>query len=34
MKDLANRDRTKGMVSWAIDVTDMLSVTPNGGFLL
>ena len=32
MKDLANRDRTKGLVSWAVDVTDMLTVTPNGGF--
>jgi MtrB/PioB family decaheme-associated outer membrane protein len=32
MKDLANRDRTKGLVTWTVDVTDMLSVTPNGGF--
>jgi MtrB/PioB family decaheme-associated outer membrane protein len=33
MRDLANRDRTKGQVSWAIDVTHELTVTPNGGFL-
>lgn len=33
MKDLANRDRFKGMVSWAVDVTPMITVTPNGGFL-
>ena len=33
MKDLANRDRTKGQASWAIDVTHELTVTPNGGFL-
>ena len=23
MRDLANRDRTKGQISWAVDVTDM-----------
>jgi len=33
MKDLANRDRTKGQISWAVDVTNTLTVTPNGGFL-
>jgi len=33
MKDLANRDRTKGMISWAVDVTKMITITPNGGFL-
>lgn len=33
MKDLANRDRTKGQASWAIDVTRMITFTPNGGFL-
>jgi len=32
MKDLANRDRTKFMASWAVDVTKMLTITPNGGF--
>lgn len=32
MKDLANRDRTKGQASWAVDVTRMITVTPNGGF--
>ena len=32
-KDLANRDRTKGMVSWAVDVTKQITITPNGGFL-
>ncbi len=33
MVDLANRDRTKGQASWNIDVTRMVSVTPNAGFL-
>ena len=33
MRDLANRDRTKGQFSWAVDVTRMITVTPNGGFL-
>jgi len=33
MQDLANRDRTKGQVMWAVDVTRMITVTPNGGFL-
>ncbi len=32
MRDLANRDRTKGQVSWAVDVTDNLTLTPNAGF--
>ncbi|HWJ20131.1 MAG TPA: MtrB/PioB family outer membrane beta-barrel protein, partial [Geobacterales bacterium] len=32
MNDLANRDRTKGMVSWAVDVTHEITITPNGGF--
>jgi MtrB/PioB family decaheme-associated outer membrane protein len=34
MRDLANRDRTKGQFLWAIDVTRMVTVSPNGGFLL
>ena len=33
MKDLANRDRTKGAISWAVDVSNALTITPNGGFL-
>jgi MtrB/PioB family decaheme-associated outer membrane protein len=33
MRDLANRDRTKGQASWAIDVTKMVTITPNAGFL-
>ena len=33
MRDLANRNRTQFKGSWAIDVTRMLTVTPNGGFL-
>jgi MtrB/PioB family decaheme-associated outer membrane protein len=33
MKDLADRDRTKGAIQWAVDVTEWLTVTPNGGFL-
>lgn len=33
MKDLANRDRTKGQISWAVDVTRELTITPNAGFL-
>jgi MtrB/PioB family decaheme-associated outer membrane protein len=33
MRDLANRDRTKAMVSWAVDVTHELTVTPNAGYL-
>lgn len=33
MKDLANRDRTRGVVSWAIEATPMITITPNGGFL-
>jgi MtrB/PioB family decaheme-associated outer membrane protein len=32
-RDLANRNRYKGQFSWAIVVTDMITVTPNGGFL-
>ena len=32
-RDLADRDRTKGQASWAIDVTHELTVTPNGGFM-
>lgn len=32
MNDLANRDRTKGMISWAVDVTHEVTITPNGGF--
>jgi MtrB/PioB family decaheme-associated outer membrane protein len=32
-QDLANRNRYKGQFSWAIVVTDMITVTPNGGFL-
>ncbi len=34
MRDLANRDRFKAQGSWAVDVTRMLTVTPNGGYLL
>jgi MtrB/PioB family decaheme-associated outer membrane protein len=33
MKDLANRDRTRGQISWAVDVTRELTITPNAGFL-
>jgi MtrB/PioB family decaheme-associated outer membrane protein len=32
MKDMANRDRTKGMISWAVDITRDITVTPNAGF--
>ena len=32
MKDLAGRDRTKGLVTWALAVTDALTITPNAGF--
>jgi MtrB/PioB family decaheme-associated outer membrane protein len=32
MKDLANRDLTKGVFQWAIDVTPTVTITPNGGF--
>jgi hypothetical protein len=32
-RDLANRDRYKGQFSWAIVVNNMITVTPNGGFL-
>ena len=30
--EYADRDRCKGMASWAIQVTEMLEFTPNGGF--
>jgi MtrB/PioB family decaheme-associated outer membrane protein len=30
--EYADRDRFQGMASWAIQVTQMLEVTPNGGF--
>ena len=30
--EYADRDRFQGMASWAIQVTRMLEVTPNGGF--
>jgi MtrB/PioB family decaheme-associated outer membrane protein len=30
--EYANRDRFQGMASWAVQVTRMLEVTPNGGF--
>jgi len=33
MRDLANRDRTKFQASWAVNITDTLTVTPNGGLL-
>jgi MtrB/PioB family decaheme-associated outer membrane protein len=33
MNDLANRDRTKGQISWAVDVTKSVTITPYGGFL-
>ena len=33
-KDLANRNRTKGVLMWAVDVTNMITITPNGGFLI
>ena len=33
MNDLADRNRTKGLITWAVDVTNWLTVTPNGGFL-
>jgi MtrB/PioB family decaheme-associated outer membrane protein len=33
MRDLANRNRTKFQASWAVQLTNMLSVTPNGGLL-
>jgi MtrB/PioB family decaheme-associated outer membrane protein len=32
-RDLANRNRYKGQFSWAIVVNNMITVTPNGGFL-
>ena len=32
VRDLANRDRTKGIASWAVDVTHEITITPNGGF--
>ena len=31
VKEYADRDRWKGMASWAIQVTDNVSFTPNGG---
>lgn len=31
-KDLANRNRTKGVFMWAVDVNNMITITPNGGF--
>ena len=32
MRDQANRDRTKGMILWGVDVTNELTITPNAGF--
>jgi MtrB/PioB family decaheme-associated outer membrane protein len=32
VKEYSNRNRTKGMVSWAIDLPQNIEVTPNGGF--
>jgi MtrB/PioB family decaheme-associated outer membrane protein len=34
MKDLANRDLTKGVFQWAIEVIPAITVTPNGGFTI
>jgi MtrB/PioB family decaheme-associated outer membrane protein len=33
MRDQANRDRSKGLITWAVDVTNELTITPNAGFL-